>query len=56
MSKLTDTIKLCLNPRVLHNKSLTGPSFKQSANNYRIAIEVLQISNLALSSIKNNLN
>jgi hypothetical protein len=47
---------MCLNPRLLHNKNLSGPNFRQSANNYRIAIEVLQISNLALTAIKHLLN
>jgi len=56
MKNLSETIKTCLNPRLLHNKNLSGPNFRQSTNNYRIAIEVLQISNLALTAIKNILN
>lgn len=56
MKSLAETIKICLNPRLLHNKGFSGVSFRQSANNYRIAIEMLQISNLALSAIRNVLN
>jgi len=53
---LTETIKICLNPRNLHNKGVTQSNFRQNANIYRIAIEMLQISNLALSALKNLLN
>jgi hypothetical protein len=56
MKSLSETIKVCLNPRILHNKGFSGSSFRQSASNYRIAIEMLQISNLTLSAIKNVLN
>jgi hypothetical protein len=56
MKSLSETIKVCLNPRVLHNKGFSGISFRQSANNYRIAIEMLQISNLALSAVRNILS
>jgi hypothetical protein len=56
LKQLTETIKLCLNPRSLHNKGVTQANFRQNANVYRIAIEMLQISNLALSGLKNLLN
>jgi len=56
MRSLSETIKVCLNPRLLHNKGFSGTTFRQSANNYRIAIEMLQISNLALSAIRNVLS
>ena len=49
---LTDSIKYCLNPRNFYNRSLSQASFRQSANNYRIAIEILQLSNLALTALK----
>jgi hypothetical protein len=56
MKAFSETIKVCLNPRLLHNKGFSGLNFKQSANSYRIAIEMLQISNLALGAIRNILN
>lgn len=56
MKSFSETIKVCLNPRLLHNKGFSGISFRQSASNYRIAVEMLQISNLALGAIKNVLN
>jgi hypothetical protein len=49
---LTETIKICLNPKNLHNKGVSAATLKQSANSYRIAIEVLQITNLSLGALK----
>ena len=49
---LTDSIKYCLNPRNFHSRGLSQANFRQSANNYRIAIEILQLSNMALGALK----
>ena len=56
LRSFADTIKICLNPKILHNKGVSQANFRQSANNYRIAIEILQISNLSLSALKNILS
>ena len=56
LKSFADTIKICLNPKILHNKGVSQANFRQSANNYRIAIEILQISNLSLSALKNILS
>jgi hypothetical protein len=47
---------MCLNPRNLHNRGFTNTSSKLNSSNYRIAIEVLQISNLMLGAYKNFLS
>lgn len=56
MKNFAETIKICLNPRNLHNKTLTQANMRQAASTYRIAIEVLQISNLSLTALKNILS
>jgi hypothetical protein len=56
LKTFAETIKVCLNPRNLHNKTLTQANFRQAANTYRTAIEVLQISNLSLTALRNILS
>lgn len=53
VASFVETVKVCLNPRSLHNK---GQLSKQGANHYRIAIEVLQISNLILGAWKDEIS
>lgn len=51
MKSISDTIKYCLNPKNLYIKgNINSP--KQISYNYRIGIEVLQITNLMLGAYK----
>jgi hypothetical protein len=52
MSNISETIKVCLNPKNLYIKGNSHLSPKQVSYNYRIAIEMLQITNLMLGAYK----
>ncbi len=52
MKTISETIKLCLNPRNLYIKGNTHLPQKQISYNYRVGIEVLQITNLMLGAYK----
>lgn len=52
MRTISETIKLCLNPRNLYIKGNTHLPQKQISYNYRVGIEVLQITNLMLGAYK----
>ena len=52
MKAIAQTIKLCLNPRNLYIKGNPNSSPKQISYTYRVAIEVLQITNLMLGAYK----
>lgn len=52
MKAIAETIRLCLNSRNLFIKGNPNSSPKQISYTYRVAIEVLQITNLMLDSYK----
>ena len=53
MQEIIETVKVNLNPRVLHSNY--SSNLDRNANNYREAIEILQITNLAMSAMKDTI-